>query len=250
MTSASSGREALALLERGTEFNLLLTDVMMPDVDGPALLHRVREDPILHEMPVVMMSSNEHADVVLNCLRLGAEDYLLKPVTKKAVKHMWAHVWRRKQRNQMVPRFENGAEVVEEDEFDQRMASGDLAATGMDVDGVVTVPDPDEFSSDGGSDSDERLRDIRDDGETEAEARATGLRHEREFVANFQSARASAANEPMEMVREGFAEGPRSAHGGAPLFSVERTTNARRQSPVGTESDESEESDEPDESDD
>jgi WD40 repeat protein/CheY-like chemotaxis protein len=241
VTSASSGREALALLERGTEFNLLLTDVMMPDVDGPALLHRVREDPILHEMPVVMMSSNEHADVVLNCLRLGAEDYLLKPVTKKAVKHMWAHVWRRKQRNQMVPRFENGAEVVEEDEFDQRMASGDLAATGMDVDGVVTVPDPDEFSSDGGSDSDERLRDIRDDGETEAEAHATGLRHEREFVANFQSARASAANEPMEMVREGFAEGPRSAHGGAPLFSVERTTNARRQSPVGTESDESEE---------
>ena len=83
VTSASSGREALALLERGTEFNLLLTDVMMPDVDGPALLHRVREDPILHEMPVVMMSSNEHADVVLNCLRLGAEDYLLKPVTKK-----------------------------------------------------------------------------------------------------------------------------------------------------------------------
>ena len=105
VTSASSGREALALLERGTEFNLLLTDVMMPDVDGPALLHRVREDPILHEMPVVMMSSNEHADVVLNCLRLGAEDYLLKPVTKKAVKHMWAHVWRRKQRNQMVPRL-------------------------------------------------------------------------------------------------------------------------------------------------
>ena len=62
VTSVSSGREALALLERGTEFNLLLTDVMMPDVDGPALLHRVREDPVLHEMPVVMMSSNEHAD--------------------------------------------------------------------------------------------------------------------------------------------------------------------------------------------
>ena len=40
----------------------------------------MREDPILHEMPE--MSSNEHADV-LNCLRLGAEDYLLKPVTKK-----------------------------------------------------------------------------------------------------------------------------------------------------------------------
>ena len=237
MTSASSGREALALLERGTEFNLLLTDVMMPDVDGPALLHRVREDPILHEMPVVMMSSNEHADVVLNCLRLGAEDYLLKPVTKKAVKHMWAHVWRRKQRNQMVPRFENGAEVVDEDEFDERMAAGDLAVTRNDVDGAVTVPDPDEFSSDGGSDSDsdERFR-AEVDGETEAEARATGLRHEREFVANFRSGRETrAAREPMEMVREGFAEGPRSASGGghaAPLFPVDRTTRHMPSSPT------------------
>ena len=240
VTSASSGREALALLERGTEFNLLLTDVMMPDVDGPALLHRVREDPILHEMPVVMMSSNEHADVVLNCLRLGAEDYLLKPVTKKAVKHMWAHVWRRKQRNQMVPRFENGAEVVEEDEFDECMAAGDLAVTRNDVNGVVTVPGPDEFSSDGGSDSDEPFR-ADDNGETEAEARATGLRHEREFVANFRSGRAGAANEPMEMVREGFAEGPWSARSGelgrhaAPVFPVERT-HARR-GETGTESD-------------
>ena len=237
VTSASSGREALALLERGTEFNLLLTDVMMPDVDGPALLHRVREDPILHEMPVVMMSSNEHADVVLNCLRLGAEDYLLKPVTKKAVKHMWAHVWRRKQRNQMVPRFENGAEVVDEDEFDERMAAGDLAVTRNDVDGVVTVPDPDEFSSDGGSDSDsdERFR-AGVDGETEAEARATGLRHEREFVANFRSGRETrAAREPMEMVREGFAEGR-----AAPLFP-ERHDTTRRSPSSPTPSDASDE---------
>ena len=183
MTSASSGREALALLERGTEFNLLLTDVMMPDVDGPALLHRVREDPILHEMPVVMMSSNEHADVVLNCLRLGAEDYLLKPVTKKAVKHMWAHVWRRKQRNQMVPRFENGAEVVDEDEFDERMAAGDLAVTRTTSPGGDVRPD--EFSSDGGRQRQRRAvprGGRRRDG---GGARATGLRHEREFVANF-----------------------------------------------------------------
>ena len=188
-------------------------------------------------MPVVMMSSNEHAGVVLNCLRLGAEDYLLKPVTKKAVKHMWAHVWRRKQRNQMVPRFENGAEVVDEDEFDERMAAGDLAVTRNDVDGAVTVPDPDEFSSDGGSDSDsdERFR-AEVDGETEAEARATGLRHEREFVANFRSGRETrAAREPMEMVREGFAEGPRSASGGghaAPLFPVDRTTRHMPSSPT------------------
>ena len=106
-----------------------------------------------------MMSSNEHADVVLNCIRLGAEDYLLKPVTKKAVKHMWAHVWRRKQRTlQMVPRFENGREVVEEDEFDQQMAAGNLVVDHGDVDMVLPVPDTEQYSSDGDSDGGEDAR--------------------------------------------------------------------------------------------
>ena len=196
-------------MDRGTEFNLLLTDVMMPDVDGPALLHRVREDPILAEMPVVMMSSNEHADVVLNCLRLGAEDYLLKPVTKKAVKHMWAHVWRRKQRNQMVPRFENGAEVVEEDEFHHRMRTGDLVTARRDLDGVVAVPEPDEFSSDGGTDSDVNDDDDDDDAFETDEQRETKDWREREFASNSPSTtRASFRGGPMAMVREGFAEGP------------------------------------------
>ena len=141
------------MLDSGAQFNLLLTDVMMPDVDGPTLLHYVRNNSAYQDLPVVMMSSNEHADVVLNCIRLGAEDYLLKPVTKKAVKHMWAHVWRRKQRTlQMVPRFENGREVVEEDEFDQQMAAGNLVVDDGDVDMVLPVPDTEEYSSDGVSD--------------------------------------------------------------------------------------------------
>jgi protein suppressor of PHYA-105 1 len=82
-----------------------------------------------------------------------ASDYLLKPVTKKAVKHMWAHVWRRKQRHQMVPRFENGQEVVESDEFDQDIHQmRGMGGRGMDMDdGVLPVPSTEEYSSDGGS---------------------------------------------------------------------------------------------------
>ena len=149
----------MTMLDSGAQFNLLLTDVMMPDVDGPTLLHYVRNNSAYQELPVVMMSSNEHADVVLNCIRLGAEDYLLKPVTKKAVKHMWAHVWRRKQRTlQMVPRFENGREVVEEDEFDQQMAAGNLVVDHGDVDMVLPVPDTEQYSSDGDSDGGEDAR--------------------------------------------------------------------------------------------
>eukprot|EP00982_Pelagococcus_subviridis_P006625 30224-Pelagococcus_subviridis.AAC.3 len=108
-------------------------------------------------MPVVMMSSNEHADMVMNCIRLGAEDYIIKPVTNKAVKHMWAHVWRRKQRYQMVPRFENGREVDEEREFEA--AAMEELRGGVDLEaGMLPVPETEEYSSDGESDDDEARR--------------------------------------------------------------------------------------------
>lgn len=42
------------------------------------------------------MSANEHPDTVFECIRAGAEDYLLKPLTKKEVQYIWQHVWRRK----------------------------------------------------------------------------------------------------------------------------------------------------------
>lgn len=133
VTTASSGEEALELLRRGTEFHLLLTDVMMPGVDGPALLQIVRNDERLRDMPVVMMSANEHSETVFRCIQYGAEDYLLKPVSRKAVMHMWQHVWRKShaQTARAVPRFEDGEEVLD-DEEDHR---GELAH------GVPAVPE-------------------------------------------------------------------------------------------------------------
>jgi len=133
VTTASSGEEALELLRRGTEFHLLLTDVMMPGVDGPALLQIVRNDERLRDMPVVMMSANEHSETVFRCIQYGAEDYLLKPVSRKAVMHMWQHVWRKShaQTARAVPRFEDGEEVLD-DEEDYR---GELAH------GVPAVPE-------------------------------------------------------------------------------------------------------------
>ena len=47
-------------------------------------------------LPAVM-SANEHTETVFECIREGAEDYLLKPVTKKEVQNIWQHVWRRQQ---------------------------------------------------------------------------------------------------------------------------------------------------------
>ncbi|CAL8465090.1 g4625 [Coccomyxa elongata] len=101
VTEAGSGMEALEILRGqppGT-FSLVLTDVMMPDVDGIELLKHVRGDEAWSNLPVIMMSANERTETVFECIRGGAEDYLLKPVTKKEVQHMWQHVWRRQQQN-------------------------------------------------------------------------------------------------------------------------------------------------------
>ena len=53
-----------------------------------------------------VMSANERTETVFECIRGGAEDYLLKPVTRKEVQHMWQHVWRRQQQSALrVPHF-------------------------------------------------------------------------------------------------------------------------------------------------
>lgn len=109
VTEVSDGLEAMHVLKEslhGREqdrFHLLLTDVMMPEVDGIALLRFVRAHEALRNLPVVMMSAHEQADTVFECIRGGAEDYLLKPIKKKEVQHIWQHVWRRKTQAQTVP---------------------------------------------------------------------------------------------------------------------------------------------------
>jgi len=97
VTVADGGARALELLrERGSEgFQLVLTDVTMPDVDGVQVLRHVRQEGSLQALPVIMMSANEHLDIVFECISAGAEDYLLKPVTRKDVQNIWQHVWRR-----------------------------------------------------------------------------------------------------------------------------------------------------------
>ena len=67
VTTCESGAEAIELLRRGTEFNLLLTDVMMPDIDGPKLLQHVRHHSQFSQLPVIMMSANQHSEIVFEC---------------------------------------------------------------------------------------------------------------------------------------------------------------------------------------
>lgn len=80
-TQASSGMKALAVLESGEEFELMLSDLMMADLDGIGLLERTKEK--FPDMPVVMVTAVHDISVALAAIRNGAYDYLLKPFERE-----------------------------------------------------------------------------------------------------------------------------------------------------------------------
>jgi adenylate cyclase len=75
---ADSGRRALEMLEV-EEFDLILLDLLMPDLNGFEVLERLKADERLHDIPVIMISGLQETDSVVRCIEAGAEDYLSKP---------------------------------------------------------------------------------------------------------------------------------------------------------------------------
>jgi serine phosphatase RsbU (regulator of sigma subunit) len=76
--TAENGRVALERL-REEAFDVVLLDVMMPEVGGEEVLRTMKGDPALLHVPVIMISALEDAEVVARCISLGADDYLPKP---------------------------------------------------------------------------------------------------------------------------------------------------------------------------
>jgi len=78
VTTAENGRQALALL-RERQFDLVLLDIVMPEMDGYQVLEQIHADPRLRQIPVVVISAVEEMSSIVRCIELGAADYLFKP---------------------------------------------------------------------------------------------------------------------------------------------------------------------------
>ncbi len=76
--AAYSGPEALERLESDPEVRLVLLDIRMPGMDGVEVLERIRARD--RDLPVVIVSAFEHVHTAVKCMRLGAYDYLTKPL--------------------------------------------------------------------------------------------------------------------------------------------------------------------------
>jgi len=78
VVSATGGLSALEQLGR-ERFDLVLLDVLMPDLDGLAVLERIKADQATRDIPVIMISALDDTASVVRCIERGAEDHLPKP---------------------------------------------------------------------------------------------------------------------------------------------------------------------------
>ena len=78
VSRAENGRRALEMIA-AEEFDLVLLDIMMPELDGYAVLEQLRADGTLDRLPVIMISAVTEIESVVRCIEIGATDYLPKP---------------------------------------------------------------------------------------------------------------------------------------------------------------------------
>ena len=81
VTTAVNGGEALDLLysPTGETIDVVLLDILMPDLDGYQILEQIKEKEQLRHIPVIMISALDEMDSVIRCIEMGATDYLHKP---------------------------------------------------------------------------------------------------------------------------------------------------------------------------
>jgi signal transduction histidine kinase/DNA-binding response OmpR family regulator/CHASE3 domain sensor protein len=80
IVAASDGREGLEKLAQNPDTNIVLMDIMMPEMDGYEAMRRIREDPKMRKLPIIALTAKAMKDDREKCMEAGASDYITKPV--------------------------------------------------------------------------------------------------------------------------------------------------------------------------
>lgn len=80
VTFAENGREAIELLQENPDFDLVLMDMMMPEMDGYEAMRRLREMPEFDKLPIIALTAKAMKEDRAKCIEAGASDYMKKPI--------------------------------------------------------------------------------------------------------------------------------------------------------------------------
>jgi CheY-like chemotaxis protein len=92
--SASTGREAISILDSTPGISIVLMDIMMPEMDGYETMQLIRQNPAYRRLPIVALTAKAMKGDREKCLEAGASDYLAKPVNTEQLLsslRMWLH---------------------------------------------------------------------------------------------------------------------------------------------------------------
>jgi CheY-like chemotaxis protein len=92
--TATTGNEAIALVESTPDLAIVLMDIMMPEMDGYQTIQVIRKDPAFRRLPIIALTAKAMKGDREKCLDAGASDYLAKPVNTEqllSALRMWLH---------------------------------------------------------------------------------------------------------------------------------------------------------------
>lgn len=78
-TIKKNGIQALESLQEGNIPDLIITDLEMPEMDGFELITKVRQSGFFKNIPIIVLSCRDNSSDRIKCLKLGADDYMVKP---------------------------------------------------------------------------------------------------------------------------------------------------------------------------
>jgi len=84
VATALDGEEAISLLKR-ERFDAIITDAMMPLMDGNALARKVKDEPTLKDIPIIMITASKEADLIKKSFTSGCVLFLPKPFTASSL---------------------------------------------------------------------------------------------------------------------------------------------------------------------
>jgi CheY-like chemotaxis protein len=92
--TATTGREAISLLDSDPGVAIVLMDIMMPEMDGYQTMQVIRADPAFRRLPIIALTAKAMKGDREKCLEAGASDYLAKPVNTEqllSALRIWLH---------------------------------------------------------------------------------------------------------------------------------------------------------------